>query len=247
MNDATGERAASHSLESWIPRKLRRWRERLEMLMRRDSLKYASEVAFWQNYWEESGGHFSNAYYRKLMLAMSGREGDEFLRGKAVADFGCGPRGSLCWATTARQRVGIDVLVDRYMKFGIADHDMCYVRSSEREIPLPTGWVDVLYTVNALDHVSHLSAMCQELVRILAPGGEFFGSFNLNEPRAACEPQTLTQPILRRHLLGDLDVSWYGIIPKRPENSYEEFFRCQSRTVEPVGPAILWIRAVKRA
>jgi hypothetical protein len=92
------------SSRSWIARRLRKWHQHLDMRVRRDRLKYAAEVAFWRTFLEESGGRFSNDHYRTLMLAMAGRNDAEFVRGRIVANFGCGPRGSLCWATAAHAR-----------------------------------------------------------------------------------------------------------------------------------------------
>src|SRR5436853_5907059 len=72
------------------------------------SLKHQAEIAYWRNEW--TGGKFHNDYYRRTMLGLAGETDDFFLRGKIVADFGCGPQGSLAWATAARLRIGIDVL-----------------------------------------------------------------------------------------------------------------------------------------
>ena len=63
--------------------------------------KYDSELAFWKSRYEIDTGKFQNAHFRTEMLAMAQVENDEFLRGKIVADFGCGPRGSLVWAESA--------------------------------------------------------------------------------------------------------------------------------------------------
>ena len=46
------------------------------------------------------------------MLAMAEEPTADFLAGKIVAAFGCGPRGSLVWAPNALLRIGIDVLAD---------------------------------------------------------------------------------------------------------------------------------------
>jgi hypothetical protein len=56
------------------------------------------------------------------------------------------------WATPARERIGTDVWLT-FAKYSIAQHDMVYVSSTERKIPLPSNYVDVLFTLNALDHI----------------------------------------------------------------------------------------------
>jgi hypothetical protein len=51
--------------------------------------------------------------------------------------------------------------------------------------------------------------VCNELLRILAPGGSFFGSFNLGEPATFNELLTLTEPMLHHALLRHLRVESY--------------------------------------
>jgi SAM-dependent methyltransferase len=167
--------------------------------------KYPAEVAFWQKEW--AAGRFRNDVYESRMLTLAQEPDGEFLRDKIVADFGCGPKGSLCWAKMARARIGIDVLADAYAQFGIHDQDMIYVSSNERSIPLPSNYVDVMFTMNAMDHVSSLSAMAAEVVRVVAPGGLFIGAFNLGEPPSLEEPQTLTEDRLRNVLLRHFEVN----------------------------------------
>jgi ubiquinone/menaquinone biosynthesis C-methylase UbiE len=70
----------------------------------------------------------------------------------------------------ARARIGIDVLADSYSQFGIHNHNMIYVASDERRIPLPSNYVDVMFTMNAMDYVSNFSVMAAEIVRVIAPG-----------------------------------------------------------------------------
>jgi ubiquinone/menaquinone biosynthesis C-methylase UbiE len=137
--------------------------------------KYVEEITYWQNEW--AAGRFDNEHYERTMLMLAQEPDGEFLRDKVVADFGCGPQGSLCWAKMARARIGIDVLADAYAQFKIHDQDMIYVSSSERSIPLPSNYVDVIFTMNAMDHVSSLSTMAAEVVRVVAPGGLFIGAY----------------------------------------------------------------------
>ena len=165
--------------------------------------------------------------------------------GKIVADFGCGPRGSLCWAIEAKKRIGIDILARAFERFIILEHNMIYICSTDTEIPLPSSYIDVLFTLNALDHVNNLSAMCKEILRILAPGGDLIASFNLNEEATVSEPQTLTENLIKLHLLRYLDVRSYRIRPKGEDaNPYEYFFK-ESPIRRYRGPRILWVRASK--
>jgi SAM-dependent methyltransferase len=180
------------------------------------------------------------------MLAMAEEPTADFLTGKIVADFGCGPRGSLVWARDALLRIGIDVLADRYADAfpnTIRSHGMIYVKSTEKIIPLPSDFVDVLFTLNAIDHVSDFPAMCSEIIRVIRPGGLFIGSFNLNEPWRITEPQRLNEADIDAHLLSRLDVRNYRI--SRQGQGYEPFLTGDI-DYEPGEPGFAWVKATKR-
>ena len=85
---------------------------RLALLSRHPATKTEAELAFWKSRLEIDNGHFHNWHYERLMLGMAGEPNAEFFRlRKLLRIFGCGPRGSLVWASPARLRIGIDVLV----------------------------------------------------------------------------------------------------------------------------------------
>lgn len=208
-----------------------------------------AEFAYWRSRHADDNGRFNNAHYERLMLGMAGEPSDAFLAGTVVADFGCGPRGSLVWARSAAVRIGIDVLADRYAEEfpdDITSHGMVYVKSTEKVIPLGTGSVDVVFTLNALDHVDEFPAMCGEVVRILKPGGEFIGSFNLGEPATRCEPQCLDEDVIGRHLLSGLEVVSYRACDRPREGSqYAPFFSDDEPSYTPGSEGTLWVRARK--
>jgi SAM-dependent methyltransferase len=204
--------------------------------------KYQEGTAYWDEEW--AACRFENNHYEGTMLGLAGQSTTDFLKDKICADFGCGPMGSLCWARPARARIGIDVMADSFTKYGIAQHDMVYISSTERKIPLPSNYVDVLFTLNALDHVNFLTPMCDELLRILAPGGWFFGSFNLGEPPTFNEPLVLTEPVLHRALLRHLQIEGYRIAKPGPVGDVYKFFRL-SADPPPAGTGVLWVRARK--
>lgn len=209
--------------------------------------KHTGEVGYWQRVWDSEGGRFSESHavgYETIMCRLAGQPDSNFVRGLVVADFGCGPMGSLAWASPARVRIGIDVLADEYRRFGIAVQDMCYVWASEQRIPLPSDYVDVLFTMNALDHVWNLPEACAELVRILAPGGLLIGAFNLDEPPTDCEPQRLTEARLRDALLRPLTIEHYRVVPWGPPEAL--YLHCWEDAPDPgSGPRLLWLRARK--
>jgi SAM-dependent methyltransferase len=181
--------------------------------MENGNLKYEEELSYWKERYDKEGSKLGHAHYKQLMLLISGKD-EEFFLDKIVADFGCGPRGSLLWMTNARIRIGIDVLVDRYVGLGIANHNVAYVRSSEAEIPLATGYVDVMFTVNSMDHVLYVDRMLDEVFRVLRPGGLFAASLNLDEPATPTEPATLTEEFIKEKIVPRLHVTRCKVAPR---------------------------------
>ena len=209
--------------------------------------KYFWALRYWRLKYREEGGRFFHSHYQKLMLSMAGEKGDSFTSGKVIADFGCGPRGSLLWARSAKERIGIDVLADAYRrKFDLDDQSMRYVQSSESHIPLEDDSVDILFTMNAMDHIDNIDLICEEIIRVIKPGGLFVGSFNLDEPPTETEPQTLTEEIVKFNLLNHLIIESYRISGKGPAGKTYSYFSIPHKP--PLsGPRILWVRAKKPA
>ncbi|WP_114520373.1 methyltransferase domain-containing protein [Altererythrobacter sp. ZODW24] len=183
--------------------------EDLKDIIRKVRAKLADKHAHEMEHWDmqhAKEGLFKNDWYVGYMLAMAGEDSPDFVENLTVADFGCGPRGSLNWAAEARATaIGLDVLIPTYADTypdDIRSHGMIYVTATENVIPLPTDAVDIMYTMNALDHVQNLQVMCDELCRVIKPGGKLFASFNLNEPPTPAEPHELTEAKLDQVLLG---------------------------------------------
>lgn len=209
--------------------------------------KLDSEMQYWRNRFRGEGGTLSSDHYRRLMLAMAEEADEGFLAGRVVADFGCGPRGSLAWLRESAANIGIDVLAARYadeFPDEIVSHGMIYVTSTERTIPMPSVSIDVIFTLNALDHCADLQAMCDEIDRVLKPGGDLIASFNLNEPPTASEPQCLTEDLLDRVLLDRFEARSirFGV---HQGDTYVEMFSGQS-TYKPGKRGYMWFRGTKR-
>lgn len=210
--------------------------------------KNSAALSFWKSRFEIDSGKFKNSHYERLMLGMAEESSDNFFKGKIVADFGCGPRGSLVWLDSASLRIGIDVLADKYadeFKDNITSHGMVYLKSTEKVIPLPSDFIDIMFTLNAIDHVDNFSDMCNEIIRVLKPGGEFIGSFNLEEPACPSEPQRLSEKIIKDNLLNKLDIQSYRTTKKGPkDDQYAPFFNgILPYTSGQEG--YLWVRARK--
>ncbi|MDZ4120964.1 MAG: class I SAM-dependent methyltransferase, partial [Candidatus Cloacimonadaceae bacterium] len=171
--------------------------------------KHSAELGYWRKCFQNENRVFENAHYKRLMLAIAQEKDDAFLHGKIVADFGCGPRGSLSWISSAAMKIGIDVLIPQYLRYfhtAMKTHAMVYLTSTETHIPLPDDSVDIVFVINALDHVSDLACTCGELSRIIKPGGELIGSFNLCYHPTKAEPQSLTEQLLKKYLLPAFEI-----------------------------------------
>lgn len=212
--------------------------------------KYAGELAYWKAVFNNNHQHFKNQHYKQMMLDIACETNDMFWKDKVVVDFGCGPCGSLAWTDTPAVKIGIDVLSSVYMdNFGeeLASHNMIYVTSSEKRIPLPSNYADCLLTINSLDHVDSLNSMSNELNRILKPGGVLLGSFNLNEPVTECEPQTLTEKILKETLLVQFDICSYRLAYKGEPDAFSDMRNKKYISeIESGKSAVLWLKAVKK-
>lgn len=114
----------------------------------------------------------------------------DFYTGKSILDIGCGPRGSLEWASMAAERVGLDPLADRYRRLGTASHRMTYANAPAEQIPFAGGYFDVVCSFNSLDHVDDLIKTVAEIKRVVRPGGLFLLIVEANHPPMITEPVT---------------------------------------------------------
>jgi SAM-dependent methyltransferase len=207
--------------------------------------KHQVELGWWQWWLGAHGLGARTDYYREFMLNMGGLTDPSFFDGLICLDIGCGPMGSLTWLPNAKAALGLDPLAEEYRQFGIAEHDMVYLRAHAEDIPLPSGSVDVVFSMNSLDHVDDLPAVCRETRRVLKPGGWFIGSLNLHEPATDAEPWTLTEELLQEHLFHGWTREFYRVRPKVAEagREYRYFFEeCPQEIAEAEGPRALWCR-----
>jgi SAM-dependent methyltransferase len=210
--------------------------------------KLLTELGYWEKIYKSRGNTFNNSWYINIMLPMSGETTDSFLNDKVVADFGCGPAGSLTWAKSARERIGIDVLADQYSKyFDLTNHNMKYICCSETHIPLEDNTIDILYTLNAMDHTKYFDVMSKECLRVLKPGGLFIGSFNLNELPSATEPQMLTESLVQKYFLQYCECTSYRITKTGAAGKrFDYFFKADDLPAGTQKVCMLWVRGYKK-
>lgn len=242
-------RAAWRAARRFLPRRVRR---RVESSVAASGLrsalgqsKAAAELAFWRDQARRAGGNLRrDDYYEHLVRRMADLPDDFSFAGLVVIDIGCGPRGSLCWITGARLCIGVDPLADAYRELGIADQPMSYVGAAAERLPLKDASIDVVITINALDHVDDIHAAFREIRRVLRPGGLFMGSINLREVPTATEPSVVSRTCVERELLAGWRVEYLLVFPECdvPDDAY----RYASQAPPPDYRAemdVLWCRA----
>lgn len=152
--------------------------------------KEFSELNYWKSR-KTREGTLSNDHYKYFYTTHFGLD-DGFFENKTILDIGCGPRGSLEWATMASRRIGLDPLADEYLRLGADRHNMEYMNAPSEQIPLPDGECDVVCSFNSLDHVHDIDQTLAEIKRITRVGGSFLLLVEINHPPTDCEPHELT-------------------------------------------------------
>ncbi|MDQ1374436.1 MAG: hypothetical protein QOJ09_1774 [Actinomycetota bacterium] len=158
-------------------------------------VKGFEEMRFWQGVAAGEGGVLRHSHFKPFFTTTFGLD-DDFFAGRRMLDIGCGPRGSLEWATQAAERVGLDPLVPQYRRLGIDRHAMRYVASGAEEMPFPDGHFDIVSSLNSLDHVDDLDRTVAEIVRVLKPGGTFLLITDVNHDPTPTEPITFSWDVV---------------------------------------------------
>jgi ubiquinone/menaquinone biosynthesis C-methylase UbiE len=163
-----------------------------------NSEKEAAELAFWESR-VRLQGVLSNDHFEYFYTTHFGL-GREFYKNKKILDIGCGPRGSLEWATEARLRVGLDPLADAYRNLGTERHAMEYVACGAERIPFPDGAFEAVCSLNSLDHVDDLDRVIPEIVRVITPGGDFLLLTDIHRQPTTLEPSAFSWEIVEKFL-----------------------------------------------
>ena len=147
------------------------------------------------DFWRRHPGLVSDAHREWVFTRCFGIDRDWY-RGKRILDVGCGPRGSLDWATDAAARVGLDPLADRYAELDVDTRAMDYVNGVAERMPFEDDSFDVVSTINSLDHVDDIRRAAAEMIRVLRPGGLLLIATELNHRARLTEPQTFSWEII---------------------------------------------------
>ena len=148
--------------------------------------KRRGELKYWSTR-KDAEGTLENGWFERFYTSHFGLTEDDY-RDKRVLDIGCGPRGSLEWATMARERVGVDPLADDYLALGASEHAMTYVATDAECIPYPDGYFHIVCSFNSLDHLNDLNAAIAEMKRLTAVGGLLLLLTDVHEEPTPQEP-----------------------------------------------------------
>ena len=166
-------------------------------------LKELKELNYWKEREEEekilSNKHFEHFYTTHFGLSPS------YYQSKVILDIGCGPRGSLEWASMASRRIGLDPLAKQYLRLGAKHHRMEYIDAYSEQIPLKDAECDAVFSFNSLDHVEDVHQTLREIKRITRPGGIFLLIVEVNHLPTDCEPHRLTPNELIDFLMPEFD------------------------------------------
>jgi SAM-dependent methyltransferase len=180
-------------------RRMRRSLGTLSRTLRRGDMtrrKGEEELAFWRSRLDAEG-RLTGTHYEHFFTTHFGLE-PGFYAGKRMLDIGCGPRGSLEWAETAIERVGLDPLADAYRELGTDEQQMTYVQAPAERIPFDDGHFDVVSSFNSLDHVDDLSATIGEIKRVVRSGGTFLLLTDVNHDPTPTEPIEFSWDVVER-------------------------------------------------
>jgi ubiquinone/menaquinone biosynthesis C-methylase UbiE len=167
----------------------RRLRDRVWQRVAPVSYTRAQELAYWRGRLRQEGT-LRGDHYAWVYTTFFGLEPADYA-GRRLLDVGCGPRGSLEWATQAAERIGVDPLARAYRRLGTTRHAMRYVQAPAEALPFPADRFDIVSSYNALDHGQDPQGAARELVRVLRPGGWLLLLVEVNHPPTATEPLTV--------------------------------------------------------
>ena len=128
----------------------------------------------------------SNEQYFQQRVADTTRYRELFKRfvsfkDKTVLELGCN-RGYLLNSFLQHENftaIGAD-LVSYYLKEARRDYGdiIQFIQTTPTSIPLPDNSVDIVYTIDTVEHLSQPKEIFMEVLRVLKPGGQFLVHFN---------------------------------------------------------------------
>lgn len=156
--------------------------------------KELNELVFWKIQLKKANGNYYNEHLPFFYTDLFDIDRAHYAN-KRILDIGCGPVGSLEWATDAVERVGLDPLADKYLKMNNGLHGMRYVKGYCEAIPFNDNYFDITSMLNSLDHVSDLNKSISESIRVTRLGGDIIVITEINHAPTITEPQLVTDNV----------------------------------------------------
>lgn len=197
------------------------------------ALRSAPAFAHWLKEWKElrywkkkqaAEIDLTNGHYAWFYTGCFGLGLDDY-RGHRLLDVGCGPRGSLEWATSAAGIVGVDPLADRYRALQTRQQRMSYVNAYAENMPFEDGYFDDVFCFNALDHTADFRRALDEMRRVLKPGGRFLLITEVNHAPTLAEPNCILPSELEDLLTSHYDLLSRQVVRVRDDHNVYESVR----------------------
>ena len=105
-----------------------------------------------------------------------------YLEKKTILDIGSGPMGGLLQFIPAREKISLDPLNDQYLELfpQFYNPTIEYKTGCGEKIPLKDNSVDLIISINSLDHCQDPQRVVNEVKRVLGPSGYFAVMFCIN-------------------------------------------------------------------
>ena len=212
-------------------------------------LKEWKELRYWKKRHAQEI-NLSNGHYRYFYTTCFGLGLGDYA-GRRLLDVGCGPRGSLEWATTAAELVGVDPLAERYKALHARRHRMKYVNAYAEAMPLEDASFDDAFCFNALDQTADYRRALGEIHRVLKPGGRFLLITEVNHAPTLAEPNCILPGELAAFLESRFAFASRGLYRVRGDHDIYKSVRdaliCDAETLPYGTPAIFTAHCVRKA
>lgn len=183
----------------------------------RSSFKRYHELRYWRSVTrpirdDRAKLEHERSHYEQFFTSFFGLTRADYA-GKRVLDIGCGPCGSLEWATMAAERVGLDPLAEEYRRLANDRQAMTYCAAPSEAMPFPDGYFDSVSSFNSLDHVDDVDATIAEICRVTAPGGRVLLIVEIGHEPTPTEPHFLDESLIEKFAPAceALSVRTYGV------------------------------------
>jgi ubiquinone/menaquinone biosynthesis C-methylase UbiE len=210
-------------------------------------LKEWKELRYWKKK-KAQEVDLVNSHYRYFYTECFGLTLEDY-RGHRLLDVGCGPRGSLEWAATAAEAIGVDPLADRYRNLQTRHQRMNYVNAYAEAMPFANGHFDDAFCFNALDHTADYRRALTEIHRVLKPGGRFLLITEVNHEPTLAEPNCILPDELAALVECKFDFVSRALHRVRDDHNVYQSVRDAATAETPLMfgvPAIFTAHCVKR-